>query len=127
MVGGNDVAIYGGGVIDGQGQAWYDLYAENIYIYRPIILGVVGLHNGTIRDLNLRYSPQYYQFIANSTNVVFDNMTISGGSNNGNPAKNTDGWDIYRSSDVVVQNSVVNNGDGKKSHTTLVAIILIKT
>lgn len=111
--GGNDVAIYGGGTIDGNGQVWYDLYASNIYILRPIIMGVVGLHDSTISDLNLRYSPEYYHFVANSSNVVFNNITVAGGSKSKNPAKNTDGWDTYRSTDITIQNSVVNNGDGK--------------
>ncbi len=26
-------------------------------------------------------------------------------------AKNTDGWDVYRSDSVVIQNSHINNGD----------------
>jgi len=30
-----------------------------------------------------------------------------------NPA-NTDGWDTYRSSDIVIQNSYINNGDGEQ-------------
>ena len=112
-MGGNDVAVYGGGTLDGNGQVWYDLYAEDIYILRPILMGVIGLHNSTISDLLLRYSPQYYNFVANSSNVVFDNINISGGSSSKNPAKNTDGWDTYRSSGITIQNSVINNGDGK--------------
>lgn len=109
------MAIYGGGTIDGNGQVWYDLYAENIYVLRPIIMGVLGLKDSTISDLSLRYSPQYYYFVANSSNVVFDNINIAGGSVSANLAKNTDGWDTYRSSDITIQNSVVNNGDGKSS------------
>lgn len=60
----------------------------------------------------LRYSPQYYAFIANSTNVVFNDFDISGYSSSSNEAKNTDGWDTYRSSDITIMNSVINNGDG---------------
>lgn len=60
----------------------------------------------------LRYSPQYYSFIANSTNVVFNNFDISGYSSSSNEAKNTDGWDTYRSSDITIMNSLINNGDG---------------
>ncbi|KAL3425391.1 polygalacturonase [Phlyctema vagabunda] len=110
-LGGNDVNIYGGGTLDGNGQVWYDAYAANIYTLRPVLIGVDGLHNSIISNLVLRYSPQYYHFIANSTNVVFDNLNIAGGSVSKNPAKNTDGWDTYRSSDITIQNSVVNNGD----------------
>lgn len=112
-LGGNDVNIYGGGTIDGNGQVWYDLYASNIYTLRPVLFGLDGLKNSVISNLVLRYSPEYYHFIANSTNVVFDNINIAGGSKSKNLAKNTDGWDTYRSSDITIQNSVINNGDGE--------------
>lgn len=105
--------IYGGGTLDGNGQVWYDLYAKDIYTLRPVLIGVDGLHNSIISNLDLRYSPQYYHFVANSTNVVFDNINIAGGSKSANIAKNTDGWDTYRSSYISIQNSVINNGDGK--------------
>jgi len=78
-----------------------------------VLVGIDGLKNSVISDLVLRYSPQYYHFMANSSNVVFDNIDISGFSKSKNTAKNTDGWDTYRSSDIVIQNSVINNGDGK--------------
>ncbi|KAH8813089.1 PGX, glycoside hydrolase family 28 protein [Xylogone sp. PMI_703] len=110
-LGGNDVNIYGGGTIDGNGQTWYDLYAADIYTLRPVLIGIDGLKNSVISDLDLRYSPQYYHFVANATNVVFNNINIAGASTSKNTAKNTDGWDTYRSTGVVIQNSVVNNGD----------------
>lgn len=75
-------------------------------------IGIDGLNNSIISDLVLRYSPQYYVFIANSSNVVFNNIDISGYSSSDNEAKNTDGWDTYRSSDITIMNSVINNGDG---------------
>jgi galacturan 1,4-alpha-galacturonidase len=110
-LGGDDVWIYGGGELNGNGQAWYDAYAANIYTMRPVLIGIDGLKNSVLANLNLRYSPEYYHFVANASNVVFDSITIFGASNNSNPAKNTDGWDTYRSSDVLIQNSVINNGD----------------
>lgn len=112
--------IYGGGTLDGNGQVWYDLYAKDIYTLRPVLIGVDGLKNSAISDLVLRYSPQYYFFVANATNVLFDGLNISGGSKSSNPAKNTDGWDTYRSTDLVIQNSIVNNGDGKFSYQLLI-------
>ncbi|CAI6334432.1 unnamed protein product [Periconia digitata] len=111
QLGGSDVNVYGGGTLDGNGQVWYDLYAEDIYILRPILFGTIGLHGGRIEDLNLRYSPQWYNLVANSSNVVFSNIDIAGGSRSKNPAKNTDGWDTYRSSHIVIQNSHIDNGD----------------
>ncbi|RAL16148.1 putative extracellular exo-polygalacturonase [Aspergillus homomorphus CBS 101889] len=112
QLGGEDVNVYGGGTLDGNGQVWYDLYAKDALILRPILLGVIGLNGGTIGPLNLRYSPQWYNLIANSTNVLYDGINISGYSKNPKvTAKNTDGWDTYRSSNIVIQNSVINNGD----------------
>jgi galacturan 1,4-alpha-galacturonidase len=90
------------------------LYAKDKYTLRPVLFGIDGLSNSIISNLVLRYSPQYYYFLANSTNVVFDNINIAGGSTNPNvTAKNTDGWDTYRSDAITIQNSVINNGDGK--------------
>jgi len=111
QLGGNDVNVFGGGTIDGNGQIWYDLYAQNDLILRPVLFGVIGLHNSTISNLVLRHSPTYYYFVANSTNVVFDGINISGFSTSVNVAKNTDGWDTYRSEDITIQNSIINNGD----------------
>ena len=111
QLGGEDVNVYGGGTLDGNGQIWYDLYAEDIYILRPVLFGTVGLKGGSISNLQFRYSPQYYNWVANSSNVVFDNIDISGFSKTKNVAKNTDGWDTYRSDHITIQNSVVNNGD----------------
>jgi galacturan 1,4-alpha-galacturonidase len=78
-----------------------------------VLVGIDGLKNSVISDLVLRYSPQYYHFVANSTNLLFDNINISGFSKSKNTAKNTDGWDTYRSSDITIQNSQINNGDGE--------------
>lgn len=61
------------------------------HLVRPVLFGLDGLHDSTISNLVLRYSPQYYYFIANSTNVVFDNIDIAGESKSANVAKNTDG------------------------------------
>ncbi|KAL4927563.1 putative extracellular exo-polygalacturonase [Aspergillus undulatus] len=111
QLGGEDVNVYGGGELNGNGQTWYDLYAEDALILRPILFGVIGLHGGTIGPLKLRYSPQWYQLVANSSDVLFDGIDISGYSSSENEAKNTDGWDTYRSRNIVIQNSVINNGD----------------
>lgn len=92
QLGGEDVNMYGGGTINGNGQVWYDLYAEDDLILRPILMGIIGLNGGTIGPLKLRYSPQYYHFVANSSNVLFDGIDISGYSKSDNEAKNTDGW-----------------------------------
>ncbi|GFZ44874.1 Exopolygalacturonase [Saitozyma sp. JCM 24511] len=110
-LGGDDVFIYGGGTLDGSGQAWYDAFATNPAVIRPVLVGIDGLKNSIISNINLRYSPSWYHVVANATNVVFDTMTISGKSTSKNIAKNTDGWDTFRSSALTIQNSIIDNGD----------------
>ena len=78
-----------------------------------MLVGIDGLVDSVLSDLVLRHSPQYYHFVANSTNVVFNNVDIAGASVSTNTAKNTDGWDTYRSRDVTIMNSVINNSDGE--------------
>lgn len=61
-----------------------------------------------IRDFHrLNQVQQVYE----SQNVTYDNLTITGASANANRARNTDGWNIYRSDTVVIKNSVIVNGD----------------
>ena len=106
-----------GGTLDGNGQVWYDTYAANIYTLRPVLIGIDGLKDSVFSDLVLRHSPQYYHFIANASNVVFNNINIAGASRSKNKATNSDGWDTYRSQDITIMNSVINNGDGKSCGT----------
>ncbi|OQE42413.1 hypothetical protein PENCOP_c004G00595 [Penicillium coprophilum] len=127
QIGGEDVNLYGEGTLDGNGQVWYDLYAKDPLILRPILVGIIGLNGGTIGPLNLRYSPQWYHFVANSSNILFDGIDISGYSSSKNVAKNTDGWDLYRSTNVVIQNSVINNGDDCVSFKPNVTDILVQS
>jgi hypothetical protein len=97
-----------GGTLDGSGHVWYDQYAADSYTLRPVLVGIDGLKDSVISDLVLRrHSPQYYHFISNSSNVVFNNIDIAGASTSNNTAKYTDGWDTYRSKDVAIMNSVV--------------------
>lgn len=92
QIGGEDVNIYGGGTIDGNGQVWYDLLAVNATVQRPILMGIIGLEGSTIGPLKLRNAPSWFHIVANSSNVVFDGLDISGESTSANQASNTDGW-----------------------------------
>lgn len=57
--GGRDVNIYGGGLglIDGNGQPWYDAFAANASLQRPILLVLDGLTGGSVSGLKMRNSP----------------------------------------------------------------------
>ena len=105
--------VYGGGTLDGNGQTWWDLFAGKKTTNRPVLFTTEGLHGGSISDLNLNSSPFWNNFVANSSDVVFTDIHIYAVSNNYNFEKNTDGWDTYRSTRIIIQNSTVTNGDGE--------------
>ncbi|CAG8949035.1 hypothetical protein HYFRA_00002163 [Hymenoscyphus fraxineus] len=114
--GGRDVNIYGGGTINGNGQAWWDAWAEDNTIMRPILFGVIGLKGGAISNLKLINTPNWFHLVANSSDIIFDNMNLKVASTSANPVKNSgnlisDGWDTYRSDSVTIQNSYVSNTD----------------
>lgn len=56
-LGGTDVDIYGGGLIDGAGQAWWEAVVNNTYLLRPILFVTDGLHGGSITDIKMINSP----------------------------------------------------------------------
>ncbi len=43
--------------------------------------------------------------------ITYRNISISIVQGSSNPPKNTDGWDIYRSDNVVISDSVIVNTD----------------
>ncbi|KAM0253125.1 hypothetical protein ACHAQJ_007401 [Trichoderma viride] len=111
--GGKDVNIYGGGhgLIDGNGQAWYDAFANEPTLVRPILFVLDGLEVGSVTGLKMRNSPSWFNLIANSSNVLVSDIDIAVQSESSNPAKNGDGWDTFRSDRIVIQSSHVDTSD----------------
>ncbi|KAI0405571.1 polygalacturonase [Xylaria palmicola] len=112
-IGGKDVKIYGGGVglIDGNGQPWWDAFAANSSLLRPIPLVLDGLHGGSVTGLRMINPPNWFNLIANSSDILVSDMVLTAKSSNSNSVKNSDGWDTYRSDHIVIQNSEIDNTD----------------
>ncbi|KAG0708632.1 glycoside hydrolase family 28 protein [Suillus ampliporus] len=125
IVGGKNILINGGGTIDGSGQVWYDAFAANSTLLRPILLTVYQATDVTIKNITMTNGPEWINFVNEGQNVIYDGINISAVSTSSNLAKNTDGWDIYRSDNVVIINSNINNGDDcvslKPNSTNIVA------
>lgn len=113
LLGGEDVNVYGGGTLEGNGQPWWDLFYTNKTVKRPILFATVGLKGGSVTDLNLYNSPFWTNIVANSSDVVFTDIRIRAISHTFSFEKNTDGWDILQSDRITIQDSTVTNGDGK--------------
>lgn len=133
VIGGTDVNIYGGGVgiLNGNGEAWWNASLTNDTLMRPILFVADGLKGATISGLHyvnppnvklstvldcffvrkILTSSQWFNLIANSTDVVVSNLNLSAVWSTGKETPNSDGWDIYKSDAVVLQDSTINNGD----------------
>ncbi|KAI0716739.1 pectin lyase-like protein [Earliella scabrosa] len=118
---GNNIYLYGGGTIDGNGQVWWDTYnrtrdsgtagGSSTTFARPIPLTVGNATNVLVEDLREIGSPFWNNLVYQSTNVTYSNINIRAHSYSDSKTANSDGWDIYRSSHVTIRDSVVDNAD----------------
>ncbi|TDL23426.1 glycoside hydrolase family 28 protein [Rickenella mellea] len=111
QLGGTNLHIDGGGTLDGAGQAWYDAFKKNGSLLRPILLTVYKAKTVVIENIKMVNPPEWFNFVNEGTDITYNNLNLSAVSTNSNPAKNTDGWDIYRSDTVKITNCNINNGD----------------
>lgn len=56
-------------------------------------------------------SPEWFNLVHSSVNVTFSNVNLTAVSTSSSEIANTDGWDIYRTDQVVIKDSIINNGD----------------
>ncbi|KAJ7915524.1 glycoside hydrolase family 28 protein [Mycena leptocephala] len=87
ILGGKNIVLDGGGTLDGAGQDWWDAFASNS-----------RSTNVLVQNIKMINSPEWF-------NLVNEVSTSTHGPSN------TDGWDIYRSDQVTIKNSIINNGD----------------
>jgi len=101
QLGGTNITMTGGGTIDGNGAAFWS------HSVRPIILRTYKANGLTVRGINMINSPEWFNIVDSSNNVIFDQIVLNAPA--GSP--NTDGWDTYRSDSVSITNSIISNGD----------------
>jgi polygalacturonase len=89
-LGGTDVNVYGGGSLNGNGNAWSSVFSANKNAIRPILFCIDGLNGGTVSDLSMNNSPQWVNLIMNSRNVIYSEIKID------SKHKNGDGWDTVK-------------------------------
>ncbi|KAJ7043092.1 pectin lyase fold/virulence factor [Mycena alexandri] len=111
ILGGKNILLDGGGTLDGAGQDWYDAFAANASLLRPISLTLFQATNVLVQNINMINSPEWFNLVNEGKNVTFDNIHINAVSTSTHGPSNTDGWDIYRSDQVTIKNSHINNGD----------------
>ncbi|KAL5400076.1 hypothetical protein PMIN02_000192 [Paraphaeosphaeria minitans] len=127
-----DVKIYGSGVTNCNGQAWWDGFSgaeipdpKNKY-FRPILVLTDNATNIEVSGLHLKDSPCWTTFFVRSKNVVFDDVYIDAVSTNASTLpKNTDGFYSLNVDGLTVTNTRVNVGDdcfSPKPNTTSIFV-----
>ncbi|KAJ7676079.1 glycoside hydrolase family 28 protein [Mycena polygramma] len=111
ILGGTNIVVDGGGTLDGAGQAWYDAFASNSTLLRPITMTLFQATNVLVQNIKMINSPEWFNLVNEGKNVTFSDITLNAASTSSHGASNTDGWDIYRSDTVVIKDSIINNGD----------------
>ncbi|EAW13592.1 putative extracellular exo-polygalacturonase [Aspergillus clavatus NRRL 1] len=142
--GGQDIRIFGSGVMNGNGQRWYNEFAgfidtdkfqdSNNKYYRPILFVTDNATRLSVEGIAQLNSPCWTNFFVRTKDVLFDNVyikclldqrickwdSLSGASQvlppfNQALPKNTDGFDSLNVDGLSVTNARVDIGDGSFS------------
>ncbi|KAG0746179.1 hypothetical protein G6F57_008481 [Rhizopus arrhizus] len=103
---GSNVNVYGGGTINGNGQAWYDAEDHTA----PTVLRL-SLTNSNVGYFTIINSPRAHLGVTNSNDLVLTNITLNTASTSDNEAKNTDALDVSSSSGIIFKDSTLTIGD----------------
>ena len=103
-----NVTINGGGVMDGQGAAWWTAFNANNAVQRPpAMIEITNCTGVTVTGITVQNSPEFHiQFLGNSANVLASGLTITAAW----PSPNTDGIDL-RGTNINIQNCYISDGD----------------
>ncbi len=103
----HDIAICGGGTIDGQGLAWWTAYTNNNSLSRPLLLQLYSCDRLFIHDITFQ-NPAYHHcgIRDNGGNITISNLTESAPST----SPNTDGLDFV-GTNCIIENCTINAGD----------------
>ncbi|OIW28660.1 exopolygalacturonase [Coniochaeta ligniaria NRRL 30616] len=116
--GGKDIKIHGTGVLDGNGQRWWNEFAgleildpTNAYL-RPVLFYAENATGLDIEGIHLKDSPCWTTFIVTSKDIAFRDVACTAESNNATALpKNTDFFDSLNVENVTVERAWVNIGD----------------
>jgi polygalacturonase len=103
----HDLEICGGGVIDGQGAAWWAVYATNTSLVRPMMLNLYSCNRLFIHDITFQNPPYHHCGLrGNGGNITISNLTVH------TPARspNTDGLNFVGTNSVI-ENCHISVGD----------------
>ncbi|KAJ8940646.1 hypothetical protein NQ318_012729 [Aromia moschata] len=96
--------------LDGQGSKYWDGKGGSGGKTKPKFFRIQATGGSVFEDLNIKNCPKQCVSIGDSDSLTISNFNIdcSAGDSEG---KNTDGFDVSSSSNIVIKNSVVKNQD----------------
>jgi polygalacturonase len=104
--GASNVAITGGGKIDGNGDAWWSAYNAKTITNRPRLIQINRSDVVLLSGLTLINSPMFHVATSSANNVTMDGLTITSPST----APNTDGIDPS-GLHYLIKNCTISVGD----------------
>ncbi|QUQ65389.1 pectinesterase family protein [Kutzneria sp. CA-103260] len=108
----SNVAVTGGGTIDGQGAPWWaqtkkEKAAGLPLSPRPALIDMESVNTGSITGITVKNAPNVHITMKASNHVTIDHITINSPAD----SPNTDGIDVWSSGFVSITNSTIDCGD----------------
>ena len=108
----HDIALTGAGTIDGQGQDWWDAFANGSTAARPQEVSLGHVTRVQVSGIRLQNSPEEHIWVKSDTNVTITGITIATpGTSGKSPPKNTDGVDASATGMYFCNNNIVAGDD----------------
>ena len=102
-----DIEISGQGIIDGQGQAWWEAFrADKAMMHRPYLIHLAKCSRVRVQGVTLRNSPMFHLVTGDCTDVTVSGITIKSPPD----APNTDGIDPS-GWNYLIRDCVIDGGD----------------
>ncbi|KAL0059800.1 hypothetical protein AAF712_013441 [Marasmius tenuissimus] len=102
----------GSGVVDGNGVPFWQRFASDSSFKRPTLMYISGGSKITVENLQFKNPPNVFHSVTDgATNVVYRGLNLNATPKDGATPKNTDGFDVGKSTTVTIANTKVTNQD----------------
>jgi polygalacturonase len=103
----NDIEISGSGIIDGQGQTWWDKFrAGELEDHRPEMVSLSRITRLAVKGVKFQNGPTMHLDIMRCTDVTIDGVIVA----TPDETPNTDGIDIS-GNNIIIKNCDIADGD----------------
>ncbi len=102
-----NIAITGGGVIDGNGSSWWGVAAYKDASKRPRLIELALVDTIAVSNITLQNAASMHLFLSVTNNVTVTQVTIKAPAN----SPNTDGIDPATSHNVTIDHCIIGTGD----------------